>query len=149
MSVLWTFSLICEVGSSQFSSWELLKFIPFSARVDRIVLLYCINRMSNVSYLLRFLGLDPQLMGLPGWGSNWSRSRRPPPQQRQIRAASTTYTAAHGNAGSFTRWARPGIEPAIPWSLVGFVNPWATTGTANLYYFFYYLFCSFLLWPLY
>ena len=46
-----------------------------------------------------------------------------------IRAASATYVIAHGNAGSLTHWARPGIEPAIPWFLVGFVNHWNTMGT--------------------
>ena len=29
---------------------------------------------------------------------------------------------AHGNAGSLTHWARPGIEPTTSWFLVGFVS---------------------------
>ena len=35
-------------------------------------------------------------------------------------------TAAHGNAGSLTQWARPGIEPLASWFLVVFVSavPW-------------------------
>ena len=33
-----------------------------------------------------------------------------------------TYTTAHGNAGSLTHWARPGIEPATSWFPVGFVS---------------------------
>ena len=33
------------------------------------------------------------------------------PQQRQIWAASGTYTAACSNAGSLTHWPRPGIKP--------------------------------------
>ena len=33
-----------------------------------------------------------------------------------------TYTRAHRNAGSLTHWARPGIEPAISWFLVGCVS---------------------------
>ena len=33
------------------------------------------------------------------------------PQPHQIRATSATYTTAHGNAGSFTHWAGPGVEP--------------------------------------
>ena len=40
---------------------------------------------------------------------------------------SATYTTAHGNAGSLTLWARPGIKPASSWTLVGFVTaepPW-------------------------
>ena len=33
-----------------------------------------------------------------------------------------TYTTAHGNARSLTRWARPGIEPTFSWILVRFVS---------------------------
>ena len=36
-------------------------------------------------------------------------------QQLGIGAASATYTAAHGNAGSITHGARPGIEPSSSW----------------------------------
>ena len=35
---------------------------------------------------------------------------------------SETYTTAHGNAGSLTHRARPGIEPATSWLLVGFIS---------------------------
>ena len=47
----------------------------------------------------------------------------PQPQQRQcrIQAVSVTYPMAHGNAGSPTHWARPGIEPISPWLLVRLV----------------------------
>ena len=38
------------------------------------------------------------------------------------RLQSATYTAAQGNAGSLTHSARPRIEPATSWFLVGFVN---------------------------
>ena len=48
-----------------------------------------------------------------------------------IRATSATYTTAHGKARSPTHWARPGIEPATSWFLVGFVNHCATTGTSQ------------------
>ena len=44
------------------------------------------------------------------------------PQQHQILAVSVTYSTAHSNAGSFTHWARPGIEAASSWILVGFVS---------------------------
>ena len=33
-----------------------------------------------------------------------------------------TYTTAHGNAGSLTHSAKPEIEPASSWILVGFVS---------------------------
>ena len=35
----------------------------------------------------------------------------------------------HSNASSLAHWARPGIETATSWFLVGFVNHWATSGT--------------------
>ena len=35
---------------------------------------------------------------------------------------SATYTTAHGNAGSLTCWARPGIKAATSWILVGFLT---------------------------
>ena len=34
-------------------------------------------------------------------------------------AMSATYITAHGNAGSLTHWARPGITPTTSWFLVG------------------------------
>ena len=44
----------------------------------------------------------------------------------QIGAVAVTYTTAHGNTGSLTHWARPGIEPASSWILVRFMStePW-------------------------
>ena len=35
---------------------------------------------------------------------------------------SATYTTAHGKADSLTHWARPRIEPATSWFLVGFIS---------------------------
>ena len=35
---------------------------------------------------------------------------------------SMTYTTAHGNTGSLTHWARPGIEPTSSWILVMFIS---------------------------
>ena len=80
---------------------------------------------------LPFLGPLPWHMEVPRLGSNRSCSHRPTPepQQHQIQAASVTHTTAHGSAGSLTHRARPGIEPATSWFLVGFVNHGATTGT--------------------
>ena len=40
----------------------------------------------------------------------------------RIRATSSTYTTVHGNAGSVTHWARPGIEPLSSWILIRFVT---------------------------
>ena len=39
-----------------------------------------------------------------------------------IRAVAAGYTTAHGNTGYLTHWARPGIEPASSWILVGFIT---------------------------
>ena len=70
-------------------------------------------------------------MEVPRLGGLGSCSCRPTPQplQSQIRAASATCTTVHGNTGSLTHWAKPGIEPTTSWFLVGFVIYWATTGT--------------------
>ena len=50
----------------------------------------------------------------------------PQSQQRQIQAASATYTTAHSNAGSLAHWTGPGIKPVSLWLLVRFVSsePW-------------------------
>ena len=50
----------------------------------------------------------------------------PEPQQHSIQAASAPYTTAHGNAGSLTHWARPGMEHAFSWILGRRVStePW-------------------------
>ena len=39
-----------------------------------------------------------------------------------IQATSVTYTTAHGNAGSLTQSARPGIKSVSSWILVRFVS---------------------------
>ena len=38
-------------------------------------------------------------------------------------ASSVTCTTVHGTAGSLTHWARPRIQPASSWILVGFLTP--------------------------
>jgi len=82
-------------------------------------------------FFCHFLGRSCGIWRFPGYELNQSciHQPTPEPQQRGIQATSATYTTAHGNAGSLTHWARPGIEPSTSWFLVGFVNHWATTGT--------------------
>jgi len=66
-------------------------------------------------------------MEVPRQGSSRSyscQSTPPQPQKYRIRAESSTYTTAHGNARSLR--ARPGIGPSSSWILVGFINCWAT-----------------------
>ena len=60
-------------------------------------------------------------MGVPRLGVKLSSSCQPPPQpqRRGIWATSVTFTTALGSAGSRTYWARPGIQPASSWILVG------------------------------
>ena len=57
-------------------------------------------------------------------GLNWNFSCLPTPEPQQCgtQATSATYTIAHGNTGSPTHWARPGIKPASSWIRVGFVT---------------------------
>ena len=100
-------------------------------------------------FFLSFQGPTCGIRRFPGLQSNRSYScrRMPEPPQRQIPAASATYTTAHGNAGSLTHWARPGIEPASSRFLVGFINCWATTRTPkcptlmNLFLAYYFVSC--------
>ena len=58
----------------------------------------------------------------------------PQPQQRGIRAASSTHTTAHRNAGSLTHWVKPGIEPATSLFLVRFVSTMPWQELLSLYY---------------
>ena len=65
-----------------------------------------------------FLGPHPWTSQARGWikavaiSLHWPT---PQPQPHRIRAASAAYTTAHGNDGSLTHWARPGIESASSW----------------------------------
>ena len=67
------------------------------------------------------LGLHPWHMEIPRFGvySCWPK---PQSQQLGIQATSEAYTTAHGNPGSLTHSARPGIELASSWFLVRFVS---------------------------
>ena len=70
------------------------------------------------------LGLHLQHVEVPN--QSCSCCPTPQPQQSQIWGLSAAYTTAHGNAGSLTHWAWPGIEPMSLWILVGFITtePW-------------------------
>ena len=57
-----------------------------------------------------------------GSNQNHSCPPLPGPQQHRIWAVPAIYTTAPGSAGSLTHWARPGIEPATSWLLVGFIS---------------------------
>ena len=82
------------------------------------------DRNREHSFFFVFLGPHPWHTEAPRLGLElglypWPT---PQPQQHQIRAASVTYTTAHGNAVSLIHWARPGIKPVSSWILVRFVS---------------------------
>ena len=75
----------------------------------------------SLFFFFFFLGPHPQHVEVLRLGvkSELQLLAHTPAQQLQIRAASATYTTAHGNAGPLTHRARPGIKPASSWILVG------------------------------
>ena len=83
--------------------------------------------------LFVFLGLHRQHMEVPRLGVQ--------SEQRQIRAASATYTTAHGNTGSLTHW-RPGIKPMSSWILVEFITTEPQRGTPPLILLLFHFFVS-------
>ena len=108
--------ILLDYNSGRFLKWQRLPISPpHLARYARhssfisfffvvlFLVFFCLFRATPAAY-----------GGSQTRGSNQSYSYRPmpQPQQCQIQAASSTYTTAHGHAGSPTHWARPGIEPA-------------------------------------
>ena len=80
--------------------------------------------MGNFFFFFCLLGLHPWHMEVP---MLWVKSELQllactTATATWIQATSTTYPRAHGNAGSLIHEARPGIEPASSWILVGFVS---------------------------
>ena len=86
----------------------------------------CFTPFSSLFFFsfLSFFGPHLWHTEVPRLGDNQSYSCRPTPQpqQRQIQAASVTYTTAPGNTRSLTHCVGPGIEPATSWFLVGSVS---------------------------
>ena len=80
------------------------------------------GRGGGLFFVLSFvlLGPHPWHMEVPSLGVNRSCSCQPTPQPQpgQSKATCATYTRAHSNAGSLTRWLRPGIKPTTSWFLV-------------------------------
>ena len=56
------------------------------------------------------------------------RGPMPPPQH----PASVIYTAAYGNARSWTHWVRPGIEPTSSQRQCWILSPWSHNGNSSL-----------------
>ena len=102
-------------------------------------------------YIFCFLGPHLRRMEIPRLGVKLELQLRPMPQprQRQIQATSAIYTAACGNAGSLTHWARPGIEPASSRILIGFISTELQRELLKIFFIFLifiYLFFLLFLW---
>ena len=75
-------------------------------------------------FIFCFLGPNPQHMDVPRLGVELELQL--PAYATAIAMSDPSrlchYTTAHGNDGSLTHCARPGIEPVSSWVLVGFVT---------------------------
>ena len=91
-----------------------------------------------------FLGQHLWHMKVPWLGVELELQMKSIPQSQQlgIQAISANYDAACGNAGSLTHRARPGVEPASSWTLIGFLTHWVTVATP-MHYFILFYFVSF------
>ena len=58
-----------------------------------------------------------------------------------------TYTTVHGNTGSPTHWARPGVKPASSWILVRFISAEPQQEIPPFIFYFIY-FCFFMAAPI-
>ena len=76
----------------------------------------------------------PEIYGnsVPGVHLELQPRPKPPPWQHQIWAASVTYVAAWGNAGSLTHWARPGLNQSPHGDYIQSLTHWATVGTLTI-----------------
>ena len=93
------------------------------------------------------LGLHLRHMEVPRLRVKLELYCRPTPQLQQcrIRAASTTYIKAHGNAKSLTHWARPRIEhtsSCIPVRLITTEPQWERPEPILLHVFYNLFLCS-------
>ena len=88
---------------------------------------------------LSFLGLHPRHMEVPRLGVQLELQ---PPAYTKATAMpdpSCLWDLHHSSLQRWipNHWARPRIEPATPWFLVGFINHWAKTGTPHISLCFY------------
>ena len=87
-------------------------FLPFSLSLS-LFLLSCLFMATPAAYR------GSQARGLIGAIATGLRHSH---SNAVVRAASATYTTAHGNVGSLTHGAKPGVKPASSWILVRFVS---------------------------
>ena len=132
--------LICYLATSSFKPYALITLgylAFFQATLSILMLLASLHIILLLRLLLLLFSLLLFLvfMATPvayrssqtrGWSHSCWPTSQPQPQPHQIQAPSATYTTAHGNPGSWTHWARPGIKPASSRILVKFLTCWAT-----------------------
>ena len=130
--------LLCCTGFSHvvahIDNWFFFFWIGFYSLIRNMWVVFSSVRLSQIKLLWRFLynsffcslGPHPWHMKVPRLGVKSSYScqptPQPQPQHHRIRTAFGTYTTAHSNTRSLTHRARPGIEPATSWLLVGSVS---------------------------
>ena len=117
-------SIIKYVWKHEIKQHEINIFIPriltmltninFELSKEKCIMQYFL--LKNFFFGGVFLGPHPQPMKVPRLEVEWELQ----PQPLRIRAASATYTIAHGNARFSTHRARPGIKPTSSWILVRF-----------------------------
>ena len=105
------FSCIKIINSSHLRSWDFVR--NRWENVSRNTYYLCIKASIVLVLVLFFC-----LFVLFAYGGSQARGR--------IGAVAASLHNSHSNAGSLTHWARPGIEPATSWFLIGFVSatPW-------------------------
>ena len=115
--------------------------------MDAVLFLYHFIHLKYfiIIFFLSFLGPHPQHMEVPRLGV-LIRATYSCPAYATATAMpdpSRLYDLHHSSQQCQTHWARPGIQPATSWFLVGFVNHWAMMGTPV--FFILYIFISFVL----
>ena len=124
----------CQIFNSLHMAWGLNSCLHSDSSCCSWIL-NPLHQMSFLFFSLFFLGLHLWHVEVPkarGWIGVVATSLC---HSQGFQAVSATYTSARGNIWTLTHWARPGIEPASSWILVGFITPWDATGTLK---------CSFL-----
>ena len=125
--------LFCATSNFPLLEWESFPFFSPNLKNSAGLKIKLRKRQINKKktfffFSCLFLGSHMWHMEVPRRGVEMELSRQSTPQvqQHQSQASAATCTIAHGNTRSLTHWAKPGIEPASSWILVGFITaePW-------------------------
>ena len=100
-------------SSSSLEKLALVSFISHYPRIFWVLKFFCCCCCFLFFGFFLFLGWH---MEVPRLGVK-SKLQLPDYAESDPRV---TYTVAHGNIVSLTHWARPGMEPASSWIIVGF-----------------------------